>query len=218
MGTNRPWNWRLTVLKTIKMMLVRPPHDQFQGDCQSWLCCFCKEPPRSVYKSSCMLIVGVGWGNWPLDRSLSPLPSPPPPLPAFEIKQTFLSPALPLYWLLSGEEPDPLLVTASLPLWRCFLNANSACLLAIVFHRTLNKTWWNKIHTLCKTRKFYTLFIYLYLFLAVLGLRFCVRAFSSCSERGPLFIAVCGPLTVAASLAAEHRLQTRRLSSCGSRA
>ena len=54
--------------------------------------------------------------------------------------------------------------------------------------------------------------------MAVLGLRFCARAFSSCGERGPLFIAVRGPLTVAASLAAEHRLQTRRLSSCGSRA
>ena len=52
----------------------------------------------------------------------------------------------------------------------------------------------------------------------MLGLRFCARAFSSCGERGPLFIAVRGPLTVAASLGAEHRLQTRRLSSCGSRA
>ena len=60
--------------------------------------------------------------------------------------------------------------------------------------------------------------LFIYLFLAVLGLRFCVRAFSSCGKRGPLFIVVCGPLTVAASLAAEHRLQTRRLSSCGSRA
>ena len=51
-----------------------------------------------------------------------------------------------------------------------------------------------------------------------MGLRFCARAFSSCGERGPLFIAVRGPLTIAASLVAEHRLQTRRLSSCGSRA
>ena len=33
---------------------------------------------------------------------------------------------------------------------------------------------------------------------------------------GPVFIAVRRPLTVAASPAAEHRLQTRRLSSCGS--
>ena len=59
---------------------------------------------------------------------------------------------------------------------------------------------------------------FIYLFLAVLGLRFCARAFSSCGERGPLFIAVRRPLTVAASLVAEHRLQTRRLSSYGSRA
>ena len=54
--------------------------------------------------------------------------------------------------------------------------------------------------------------------MAVLGLRFCARAFSSCSKRGPLFIAVRGPLTIAASLVAEHKLQTRRLSNCGSRA
>ena len=59
--------------------------------------------------------------------------------------------------------------------------------------------------------------------MAVLGLRFCARAFSSCGERGPLFIAVRGPLTIAASLVAEyrletHRLETRRLRSCGSRA
>ena len=59
---------------------------------------------------------------------------------------------------------------------------------------------------------------FIYLFLAVLGLRFCARASSSCSEQGPLFIVVRGPLTIAASLVEEHRLQTRRLSSCGSRA
>ena len=60
-------------------------------------------------------------------------------------------------------------------------------------------------------------------FLAVLGLRFCVRAFPICGERGPLFITMRGSLTVAASPVAEHRLQTRRLqmrrlSTCGSRA
>ena len=37
-------------------------------------------------------------------------------------------------------------------------------------------------------------FFFLNLFLAVLGLRFCARAFSSCGKRGPLFIAVRGPL------------------------
>ena len=54
--------------------------------------------------------------------------------------------------------------------------------------------------------------------MAVLGLRFCARASSSCGKWGPLFITVRGPPTIAASLVAEHRLQTRRLSNCGSRA
>ena len=48
--------------------------------------------------------------------------------------------------------------------------------------------------------------------MAVLGLRFCARAFSSCSKWGPLFTVVRRPLTIAASLVAEHRL-----SNCGSR-
>ena len=52
--------------------------------------------------------------------------------------------------------------------------------------------------------------------MAVLGLRFCARAFSSCGKWGPLFITARRPLTMAASLVAEHRLQTRRLSNCGS--
>ena len=62
------------------------------------------------------------------------------------------------------------------------------------------------------------IYLFIYLFLSVLGLRFCARAFSSCGKRGPPFIAVRRPLIIAASLAAEHRLQTRRLSSCGSQA
>ena len=54
--------------------------------------------------------------------------------------------------------------------------------------------------------------------MAVLGPRFCARAFPSCGKRGPLFIVARGPLTIMASPAAEHRLQTCRLSNCGSRA
>ena len=54
--------------------------------------------------------------------------------------------------------------------------------------------------------------------MAVLGVHFCASAFSSCGKQGPLLIAVRGPLTIAASLVAEHRLQTHRLSNCGSRA
>ena len=58
----------------------------------------------------------------------------------------------------------------------------------------------------------------IYLFMAALGLHFCVRAISCCGKWGPLFIAVRVPLTIVASLVVEHRLQTRRLSNCGSRA
>ena len=54
--------------------------------------------------------------------------------------------------------------------------------------------------------------------MTVLRLHPCARASSSCGKWGPLLIAVRGPLTIAASLVAEHRLQTRRLSNCGSRA
>ena len=64
----------------------------------------------------------------------------------------------------------------------------------------------------------FLIYLFIYLFMAVWGLRFYARAFSSCGKWGPLFIAVRGPLTIAASLVAEHKLQTRRLSSCSSRA
>ena len=42
--------------------------------------------------------------------------------------------------------------------------------------------------------------------MAALGLHCCVRAFSSCSERGLLFVVVRGLLIVGVSLVAEHRL------------
>ena len=47
---------------------------------------------------------------------------------------------------------------------------------------------------------------FLYLFLAALGLRCCTWAFSSCGERGLLFVAVRGLLIAVASLVAEHGL------------
>ena len=66
---------------------------------------------------------------------------------------------------------------------------------------------------------FFYHFLKIYLFLAALGLCCCTtRAFSSCGEQGLLFVAVRGLLIVVASPNAEHGLQTRRLSSCGSRA
>ena len=54
---------------------------------------------------------------------------------------------------------------------------------------------------------FFYKFIYLiYLFLAVLGLRCCARAFSSCGEWGLFFVVVCGLLIAVASLVVEHGL------------
>ena len=53
---------------------------------------------------------------------------------------------------------------------------------------------------------FFLSFIFFYLFLAALGLRCCAQAFSSCRERGLLFIAVHGLLIAVASLVVEHGL------------
>ena len=52
--------------------------------------------------------------------------------------------------------------------------------------------------------------IFIYLFVAALGLRCCAWTFSSSGERGLLFVAVSRLLIVVASLVAEHGL-----SSCG---
>ena len=53
--------------------------------------------------------------------------------------------------------------------------------------------------------------IFIYLFLAALGLCCCTRTFSSCGEQGLPFVAVGRLLIVMASLVAEHRLQASRL-------
>ena len=54
---------------------------------------------------------------------------------------------------------------------------------------------------------FFKINLFIYLFLAALGLRCCARAFSSCGERGLLFVAVHGLLIVVASLSVvEHGL------------
>ena len=55
-------------------------------------------------------------------------------------------------------------------------------------------------------KKYIYLFILSILFLAALGLCCCTRAFSSCGERGLLFVVVHRLLIVVASLVAEHGL------------
>ena len=49
-------------------------------------------------------------------------------------------------------------------------------------------------------------YLFIYLFFAALGLCYCAWAFSSCSERGLLFVVVHGLLIAVASLVAEHGL------------
>ena len=53
---------------------------------------------------------------------------------------------------------------------------------------------------------FRSIYFCFYLFVAVLGLRCCVRTFSSCGEWELLFIEVRGLLIAVASLVAEHGL------------
>ena len=93
----------------------------------------------------------------------------------------------------------------------------SNCLISKLY--ISNYFLWNSRVTWCFS--FFLIFIYLYIFYFWLCWVFV-------SVRRPSLVAVSGghsssrcarlPLTVTASLAAEHRLQTRRLSSCGSRA
>ena len=85
-------------LSLTKVMLIRQLHDQFQDDGQSWLCCFCTEPPPSDCKSSCPLTVSEG--GQLLDRS-----PPFPRMPASKIKPTFLSTSFASF--LSSKQPDP---------------------------------------------------------------------------------------------------------------
>ena len=66
--------------------------------------------------------------------------------------------------------------------------------------------------------KDFLIYLFIYLFLAVLGLRFLRGLSPVAASGGHSSFAVRGPLTIVASLVAEHRLQTRMLSSCGSRA
>ena len=51
-------------------------------------------------------------------------------------------------------------------------------------------------------------FFFFNLFMIVLGLHCCTRAFSSCSKQRPPLAAVHGPLIAVASPAAEHGLQS----------
>ena len=63
--------------------------------------------------------------------------------------------------------------------------------------------WGNFIYLFIFKDCFY---LFIYLFLAALGLRCCAQAFSNCGELGLLFVAVRELLIAVASLVAEHGL------------
>ena len=74
MGTNGPWNWRWTLHKTFKMMLVRPVMTKLKmtlgGDCALSAC---TPTPTSVYRSSHSMLV-IGWGGVSLWTEVCHLP------------------------------------------------------------------------------------------------------------------------------------------------
>ena len=57
---------------------------------------------------------------------------------------------------------------------------------------------------LCTSIFFFLTVLFIYLFLAVLGLHCCTQAFSSCGEEGLFFVAVHGLLIAVTSLVVEH--------------
>ena len=122
----------------------------------------------------------------------------------------------------SGQHLGSLVNSLHHSLWLCFtlspapLAFDTLSLHFFFFFLNLVGDFWMKL--IQANAFFLNYYLFIHFFLAVLGLRLCARASPSCSKWGPLFIAVRGPLTVVASLVAEHRLQTRRLSNCGSRA
>ena len=75
-GTNQLGKWRITRLKTTKMMLVRLPMTNFKMTVRTDYAVSAWSPPPSDYKSSYPLI--VKGGRWSLDRCPTPTPHPCP--------------------------------------------------------------------------------------------------------------------------------------------
>ena len=63
---------------------------------------------------------------------------------------------------------------------------------------------------------FFNFYLFIFIYLWLCRVFVSVRGLSLVAASGGDFIAVRGPLIIAASLVAEHGLQTHRLSSCGS--
>ena len=80
MGTKWFWNWRLTVLKTIKMTVIRPLHGQFQDDVRADCAISAFSPiPQSIAALA-------HWGE--VDSWIEVCP--PRQFPASKIKENFI--------------------------------------------------------------------------------------------------------------------------------
>ena len=91
--------------------------------------------------------------------------------------------------VVTGHFSDPILNSTS--------SGNSSCAPA----------WFRPLLLLCSPGfLFLKIYVFIYLFLAALGLHCCMRAFSSCGEQGLLFV-----LIAVASLVAEHGLSVHGL-------
>ena len=110
-----------------------------------------------------------------------------------------------------AEQPLDILVKISpAPTWSLVSIPQDVALVRVERTGKRHVSHWYSFQLLHEDTFFFFTFMFFinlfYLFLAVLGLRCCTRAFSSCSERGLLFVAVRGLLIAVASLVAEHGL------------
>ena len=118
MGANRPWNGKVTDLKTIKMMLVRSRMANFKMIVRAdWnTCCFCMLPPPAAYKRSCPLIISGGelaFGQVP--TFLSPNPAMPV---SKQSKPSFHQPVFVLAFCVASQTPVLIIsLQIGLPRW-----------------------------------------------------------------------------------------------------
>ena len=110
-----------------------------------------------------------------------------------------VSRVIPARKVKSGEKLG--LFLGFLPLWILFTAKTFETLCFVLFF-----IYYYFIYLFFKIWNFINLFVFIYLFLAALGLCCCARAFSSCGEQGLLFVVVLGLLIGVASLVAEHGL------------
>ena len=102
MGTNLPWNLRLTVPKTIKVMLVRPLMTDFKMTVRAdRALSACSPRPQPIQPYTLTVRGRGGWSAF--GQALFPLPH----IASIQIKQTFPSTNISLSGLFNSEQLNP---------------------------------------------------------------------------------------------------------------